>query len=99
MSAGVNQDTLFLAATRPAMRWGVPMEGFYLNVFGTWLFGMVLGSPFIWLTFFLWHMPMVALSNKNPNFFHELHMWYYTRCQMIGSVVPAFNERGMRSAV
>ncbi|MCB4824224.1 VirB3 family type IV secretion system protein, partial [Roseicella aerolata] len=53
MSPAASRDTLFLAATRPAMRWGVPMEGYYLNLFGTWLLGMVLGSPLWWATFFV----------------------------------------------
>lgn len=95
----ISSDTLFLAATRPAMHWGVPMEGYYFNLFGTWLLGMIVGNPFLWLTFFLWHIPMVALSNKNPYFFHELYMWYQTQGQMIGNVVHAVGGKGTPSSV
>ncbi|RAI56051.1 VirB3 family type IV secretion system protein [Roseicella frigidaeris] len=98
MSPAASRDTLFLAATRPAMRWGVPMEGYYLNLFGTWLLGMVLGSPLWWATFFVWHLPMVALTNRNPHFFHELRMWYVTRGQTIGGVLRALPDRAPRRA-
>ena len=90
------RDTLFLAATRPAMRWGVPMEGYYLNLFGTWVLGMVLGSPLWWLTFVVWHLPMVALSNRNPHFFHELRLWYATRGHTVGGVLRAMSQRAPR---
>lgn len=83
------RDTLFLAATRPAMKFGVPMEGYFLNLFGTFVFGMVAGSPLWWLTFFAWHMLMAGLANHNPHFFHELRMWWLTRGRTIGGILWA----------
>jgi type IV secretion system protein VirB3 len=90
------RDTLFLAATRPAMKWGVPMEGYYINLFGTFVVGMVLGSPLWWGLFVVFHWPMVGLANHNPNFFHELRMWFLTRGQVIGGVLHVLRDRGAR---
>ena len=82
-------DPLFLACTRPAMKLGAPMEAAYANLFGTVIGGMVLGSPVWWLLVPVFHVPMVVLANRNPNFFHELRMWFETYGQVIGSVLPA----------
>ena len=76
---GLRKHTLFLAATRPAMKWGVPVEGWTINLFGTFLFGMVMGSPLYWLLFFVFHLPMRAISDRNPNFFREIRMWFDTK--------------------
>ena len=82
-------DPLFLACTRPAMKLGAPMEAAYANLFCTIIGGMVLGSPVWWLLVPVFHVPMVVLANRNPNFFHELRMWFETYGQVIGSVLPA----------
>lgn len=82
-------DPLFLACTRPAMKLGAPMEAAYANLFCTIIGGMVLGSPVWWLLVPVFHVPMVVLANRNPNFFHELRMWFETHGQVVGSVLPA----------
>lgn len=94
-------DTLFLACTRPAMHWGVPMEGFYFNIFGTALFAFIVGrgNPFYWLIFFVLHLPMVALANKNPNFFHEWIMWLDTKGRMVGGILHAIGGKNTPSSV
>jgi type IV secretory pathway VirB3-like protein len=94
--AGRTKEILFLACTRPAMRWGVPAEGFALNLFGTFIFGMVMGSPLWWGMFFIFHMPMRALASVNPNFFHELRMWMATKGANIGGVLMALPSRPAR---
>lgn len=50
----VRQSTLFLALTRPALKWGVPVEAFWTNVLGTYYFGAFFQSP---TTF--WRCPLM----------------------------------------
>ena len=38
----VRRSTLFLALTRPALSWGVPVEAFWGNVLGTFYLGAFL---------------------------------------------------------
>lgn len=101
MAAALARDTLFLACTRPAMKWGVPMEAFYFNLFGTALVFAVVGggNPLFWLLFFAFHVPLVALSNRNPNFFHEAFMWMETRGRSVGGVLHAVGGSGHPSSV
>jgi type IV secretion system protein VirB3 len=85
----LSRDTLYLACTRPAMKWGVPIEGYVLNVGLTWIFGMALGSPLYWAAFFPVHLVMRALANKNPNFFRELRLWLETKGSNITGTLNA----------
>jgi type IV secretion system protein VirB3 len=95
---GLTRDTLYLACTRPAMRWGVPVEGYYLNLFGTFVFGMVMGSPLWWGLFVVFHLPMRALADRDPNFFRELRMWLETKGANIGGQLAALPSRRPRRA-
>lgn len=81
----MERDILFLACTRPAMKWGVPMEGWYANLFGTVFFAMFMGSPVWWLVGPLVHFPMRALANRNPGFFHEWRVWFGTKAANAGA--------------
>ena len=94
--AALARDTLFLACTRPAMKWGVPMQGAYANLFGTCLFAMAVGrgNPAFYLLFPLMHFPMAVLSDRNPLFFHEQTMWLRTRGTIIGAVLHAYGRGG-----
>lgn len=83
------RDTLYLACTRPAMKWGVPYEGFALNVGATWIGGMVAGSPLYWALGVVVHVLMKPMADKNPNFFRELRMWFDTKGANAGAVLWA----------
>jgi type IV secretion system protein VirB3 len=98
MSSGAAGDVLYLACTRPAMKRGVPMEGYYLNFFGSFFFGLVMSNPFCWLVFFLLHPVMRALANKNPNFFREWRMWFSTKGTFAGPTLHALPSRNARKA-
>lgn len=83
--AGLTVDPLFLACTRPAMRYGVPHEGFMLNVLGSFFFGLVMGSPLYWGVFVVLHFPMRALTNWDHNFFRVLRLWAATKGAGMGA--------------
>lgn len=72
-------ETLWLAPTRPAMRWGVPLQGFLFNAMGSFMFGMAAGSPLYWGVFVVVHLPMRALAAWDANVFRVLALWMETK--------------------
>jgi type IV secretion system protein VirB3 len=77
--AGLTRDTLFLALTRPAMKWGVPWEGFYINTVGTVFGGMILGSPLYWAAWPVIHLVMRAAVARDHNRFRIWRLWLETK--------------------
>jgi type IV secretion system protein VirB3 len=80
----VETDTLFVACTRPALRWGVPFEGFIFNVVISFLGGALLGSPIYWLAFLPIHMIFKSLASVDHNFFRVYRLWLETRGRSVG---------------
>lgn len=79
MSGALVPETLWLAPTRPAMRWGVPLQGFLFNAMGSFMFGMAAGSPLYWGVFVVVHLPMRALAAWDANVFRVLALWMETK--------------------
>lgn len=98
MSGGLRGETLYLACTRPAMKRGVPMEGWYLNFLGTFFFGLIMGSPLWWVCYLVIHPFMRAYANKNPNFFRECRMWFDTKGMLAGACLYAIPSRNATKA-
>jgi type IV secretion system protein VirB3 len=85
MRHGLTRDTLFLAITRPPMKWGVPWEGFKYNLFGSMACGMIFGSP-LWCLL-LWpavHVGMRRMCARDHNFFRVLNLHFATRALAVG---------------
>lgn len=80
------------------MKWGVPFEAWAINFFGTFVFGLVMGSPLWWGIFALFHFPLRVVSDKNPNFFRELRMWVETKGSSIGATFYAAPIRNHKAA-
>jgi type IV secretion system protein VirB3 len=73
-------DPLYVACTRPAMKWGVPFEGFVANAVGTALFAVVIiGSPPGFLVGFLVHFALRELCRIDPHFFHKWKLFFNTK--------------------
>ena len=73
------QDTLFVACTRPAMFAGVTMEAMGINVIATTIFYLAAGSiayAFIGIVF---HFIFRALVKHDHNMFRILLAWVETR--------------------
>jgi type IV secretory pathway VirB3-like protein len=73
-------DTLFVALTRPSVKWGVPIEGLLVNGFVTGFVtvfivhappGMVLFAPI--------HFAMRELCRHDPHFFWRWKQWKTTK--------------------
>ena len=92
--ADLTRDTLFLALTRPAMKWGVPWEGFFVITVGTVFGGMILGSPLYWLAWPAIHLAMRAAVARDHNRFRIWRLWLETK---VGAV-DAFGVTALSSA-
>lgn len=75
----IEKDILFVALTRPAMKWGVPFEGFMANVILSFFAGLWGDNPFFWLTCIVVHFPMRVLASLDHNFFRVLRLWALTK--------------------
>jgi type IV secretion system protein VirB3 len=75
-------DTLFVACTRPSMRWGVPYEGFLANGLITTVVVMLfIQSPPGYLLGIGVHLVMRELCRTNPHFFFKWKLWGKTKAR------------------
>ena len=82
----MHPETLWLAPTRPAMVKGVPYEGFYINLLGTFFFGLIMGAPYYWIIGFVVHYVILRpLASWDANFFRVLRLWVDTKASSFGS--------------
>ena len=75
----LEEDTLFLACTRPAMIAGVTMEAMGVNVILTTLLYIVAGSIAYALVGIVFHLVFKALVKHDHNMFRVLLAWIETR--------------------
>ena len=72
---GLSSATLLFVGTFVTM-FGVGVviapEPWYAPRYVLPILGMVLGSPLWWATFFVWHLPMVALTNRTHTDYEAL---------------------------
>ncbi|WP_176037258.1 type IV secretion system protein VirB3 [Brucella tritici] len=73
------EDTLFLACTRPAMVAGVTMEAMGINVMTTTIFYLVAGSISYALVGIVFHFVFRALIKHDHNMFRIVLAWVDTR--------------------
>ncbi len=81
-------DTLFVACTRPAMKWGVPFDGFVANaVLTSSVTVFLIHSP---PGFFLGigiHFALRELSRFDPHFFGKWRLFLNTKARSRTGVV------------
>lgn len=73
------EDTLFLACTRPAMIAGVTMEAMGLNVIFTSILFIVAGSLLYALVGLIIHLVFRGVTRLDHNMFRVLLAWLETR--------------------
>ncbi len=73
------EDTLFLACTRPAMIAGVTMEAMGLNVIFTSILFIVAGSLLYALVGLVIHLVFRGITRLDHNMFRVLLAWLETR--------------------
>lgn len=77
-------DTLFVAMTRPTVKWGVPFEGFVANAILTG--GVTVGivhSPPGFLIGVCVHFALREICRINPHFFHQANLYQATKMRSL----------------
>ena len=77
--SGLTEDTLFLACTRPAMVWGVPIEAMAVNAMLTSLVFIVMKNPLYGTIGIGLHFVFRALASLDHNCFRVLFLWLETK--------------------
>jgi len=75
----LEEDTLFIACTRPAMFAGVTMEAMGINVMATTIFYLAAGSVTYALVGVVFHFLFRALVKHDHNMFRIVVAWVETR--------------------
>jgi type IV secretion system protein VirB3 len=75
----LEEDTLFLACTRPAMIAGVTMEAMGLNIMLTMILYIISGSIAYALVGVVFHLVFRAIVKHDHNMFRILLAWIETR--------------------
>lgn len=75
----LDEEALFLACTRPAMVWGVPMEAMGLNLMASSVVFLASGS-LLWLLLApALHLVFRAVCRSDANAFRVLYLWLETK--------------------
>jgi type IV secretion system protein VirB3 len=78
------RETLFVAITRPAMKFGVPFEAFVMNFVLSFFVGLWGDNPFYWLICIVIHFPMRIIASDDHNFFRVWRLWLMTKGSSVG---------------
>jgi type IV secretory pathway VirB3-like protein len=99
-----DKEILFVALTRPPLKFGVPFEAFVANFVLSFFIGLWLGNPFYWLICIAIHFPMRVIASYDPNFFRLARLWLMTKGSSVGadrwggSMLAPIPDRPARSA-
>ena len=76
---GLAADVLFVAATRPPTRWGVPYLALLINMVVTMEIFLLVKNPLIWLLAIPIHGVCMLLCSRDARFFELATLWAQTR--------------------
>jgi type IV secretion system protein VirB3 len=76
---GLTADLLFVAATRPPTRWGVPYLAILLNMVATMEVFLLVKNPLILLLALPIHGVCMLLCARDARFFDLASLWAQTR--------------------
>jgi type IV secretion system protein VirB3 len=76
---GLTADLLFVAATRPPTRWGVPFVALLLNMVVTMEFFLMVKNPLLILIALPIHGVCMLLCARDARFFELAALWAQTR--------------------
>jgi len=77
----LNTHTLFLACTRPALKMGVPMIAWMINVAISFLFFIIMKNMSWLLIFIPIHTLFRFIVRKDVNQFNILYLWLQTKAR------------------
>ncbi|RYV04106.1 hypothetical protein SOPP22_01510 [Shewanella sp. OPT22] len=78
------QDPLFVAVTRPAMKWGVTLNGIIIAAAFVAVMMIATKNPFTLLLYLPIHAVMYGLCLRDPRIFRLQHLWFITKARSLG---------------
>lgn len=97
------RDILYLALTGPALCWGVPVEGFALNLLARFVAGAYLQAPTIWRSpFMFWavalpiHYLMRHFTARDFHCARTLRLWFLSAAHPTLYSLPIRQARDAR---
>lgn len=79
-----HKDPLVVAATRPAMKWGVTLDGIIIGVGLVAVLMIGTGNPFTLLLYLPLHGAMYLVCLRDPRTFRLLLLWFGTKAKSLG---------------
>jgi type IV secretion system protein VirB3 len=79
----LTEATLFVALTRPAMKWGVPYIAYLYNLFGSAAFGILMGAPPYMLVGLIIHYVMREMTKRDHNLWRQWWLWLNTKAKTV----------------
>ena len=79
-----HQDPLFVAVTRPAMKWGVTLDGIIIAAALVAVIMIATKNPLTLLLYLPAHALMYALCLRDPRIFRLLSLWLNTKAKSLG---------------
>jgi type IV secretion system protein VirB3 len=90
LTEGLAADVLFVAATRPPTRWGVPYLALLINAVVTMEIFLVVKNPLIWLLAIPIHGVCMLLCSREARFFELAMLWAQTRMPALAGNIWAW---------
>ncbi|MDG4868607.1 VirB3 family type IV secretion system protein (plasmid) [Guyparkeria sp. 1SP6A2] len=96
-------DPLFQAATRPAMKWGVTLEGIIFGGVAVMMVFIATKNPLLLFLYIPVHAAMYLMCMREPRIFRLLSLWAATKAKSLGwkhwgaaTATPMVNTRAKR---
>lgn len=100
------QDPLFVAVTRPAMKWGVTLNGIIVAAGLVAVLMIATKSPLTLLLYLPIHALMYGLCLRDPRIFRLQRLWLITKAKSLGwrafsaaTACPNINTRNPNYAI
>jgi type IV secretion system protein VirB3 len=76
----LNTEPLYVALTRPAMKFGVHLYGVFLEVMAFGVSSIWVGNPFNTLAIIaVMHLVQFVICWRNPGLYHNAYLWINTK--------------------
>ncbi len=79
-----HQDPLFVAVTRPAMKWGVTFDGIIITAGLVAVLMIATKNPLTLLLYPPIHALIYSLCLHDPRIFRLQHLWFITKAKSLG---------------
>ena len=98
-----NRDPLFIGPTRPAMKWGVTIDGIIIGFAMAAIVMIGTGNPFTLLLYLPVHGVLYLLCLRDPRIIRLLYLWVGTKMKSLGwrywgaaTACPLVNTRAIK---